>query len=184
MDDKSDSSGRRSGASTGRRNRPKAADFADLTPVPLEVVASTSAGSSHSGNAHRPNTRTRASFAGLPGPRRVIIHLSDSEDDEVAAHGTFGMTHHHHTSSQLVAAATIPAVGSPDLLQRKEREIQRMKDLIKEKMRAQAAGKKTTVSAIFYCHFRGISPLFVEHEHLHQHDSRKRRCVHISRPHD
>lgn len=155
-DDKSDSSGNHTRMnSSGRRSakRPVAADFVDMEPGPSRykpdaVISSFTYGVYSS--RKRPQ-----SFAGLSGTRRMVINLSDSEDDgedSINGHGNSPRKIlNRRPPSRLGAAASLPQFGSPALLMEKEEEIKRMKELIAARERARL-GKITAVRLTLILH--------------------------------
>ncbi|TFK52596.1 hypothetical protein OE88DRAFT_1734567 [Heliocybe sulcata] len=117
--------------------RPVAADFVDMEPGPSRPHPP--------GFARKPlsTARNSGSFASVSGMRRCVIDLSDSEEEnEDETNGAFGSKQGSHspfpasarTSGTTSTSRITPprAALPPDLLQ-KEREIQRMRELIAEK---------------------------------------------------
>ncbi|KAF7795162.1 hypothetical protein EIP86_006311 [Pleurotus ostreatoroseus] len=146
VDDKSDSSNTNHRRRTSRR--PVAADFVDMAPG-----SSLRIGSKHDRTAPGPYPspvprarRRPQSFAGLTRAKRIVIDLSDSEDDVEGASDSNSLPRppQFRPPSRLGAAATVPQIGSPSLLLEKELEIRRMKELIAARERA-IKGKLTAV---------------------------------------
>ncbi|KZT18437.1 hypothetical protein NEOLEDRAFT_169350 [Neolentinus lepideus HHB14362 ss-1] len=119
--------------------RPVAADFVDMEPGPSRphpLSISSFARSTLSA------TRKPGSFASVSGMRRCVIDLSDSEEEEDESNdvsrreqGSFSPMPSSARASGTVSTRTITPPGSnvpPDLLE-KEREIQRMRELIAQK---------------------------------------------------
>ncbi|KDQ62492.1 hypothetical protein JAAARDRAFT_461676 [Jaapia argillacea MUCL 33604] len=132
--------------------RPVAADFVDLEPT---QPRSHHHHNGHSNGHHHPHLRRKTgSFASVSGMRRCVIDLSDSEDDggfdsdfNVGFSDTDNLNSipmpvpHHPRPSRLSSRVASPPSQSPAALFEKEREIQRMKEIIakrEEKLRKQA----------------------------------------------
>ncbi|KAI0693975.1 hypothetical protein BC835DRAFT_1351463 [Cytidiella melzeri] len=128
--------------------RPVAADFVDMEPGSSRSHFS---GYTDYYGAHHVPRRRPQSFAGVTTSRRMVIHLSDtSEDDEdESAEDTGPSVAHshrpHHRSrhgNRLAVASSAPTIGSPNgastpaALLEKEQEIKKMREMIALRERA------------------------------------------------
>ncbi|KAI0786878.1 hypothetical protein C8Q75DRAFT_249427 [Abortiporus biennis] len=131
-----------SGSSTPRQNdssglprrvtkRPVASDFVDMEP-------GSTRGYGRHNHPYQPHPRKKTnSFAGIVGHRRMVIHLSDSEDEDEDTHPTS------------TARTSVTPSATPSALLEKEQEIRRMRELIAQreqnrlKKLAAASGRST-----------------------------------------
>ncbi|EPQ54458.1 hypothetical protein GLOTRDRAFT_129821 [Gloeophyllum trabeum ATCC 11539] len=118
--------------------RPVAADFVDLEPEPSRYRHPYSMAGYVRGNTSM--SKKTGSFASVSGMRRCVIDLSDSEDDNQTesndASAGKRRSYSPISSSNMRASsrtATPPNNSLPPDLLEKEREIQRMRELIAEK---------------------------------------------------
>lgn len=125
--------------------RPVAADFVDMDSGPSRSHYH-GYNDYHTGrHGHHHHRRRPQSFAGLSGNRRMVIHLSDTSEDEEDedpddhAHRSQG---HVRQPPRLGITVSGPVVGSMDVVptrsavEEKEQEIQKMRELIARRERA------------------------------------------------
>lgn len=152
VDDKSDSSAHNAHSTRRNSRRPVAADFVDMHPGSTSHIQQR-----HDRIApapypvHHHSRKRPQSFAGLTRARRIVIDLSDSEEeiDDSADGMPVPRPQHRRPPSRLGAAATVPQIRSPGLLLEKEQEIKRMKELIAARERAMR-GKLTAVRSTLF----------------------------------
>lgn len=138
---RSSSSGQETGQSRrATKQRPVAADFVDMEPPRPP-------GYGH----YREHPRKKTSFAGLITSRRMIIDVSDSEDDEVnAAWSSVTARYRPYPPNRSGLQSTAgssrvsPRATTPAALLEKELEIKRMREMIAQREREKL--KKLAVS--------------------------------------
>lgn len=126
--------------------RPVAADFVDMEPGSSRSHAHHHA---HHVHNHHPYRRKPTTFAGLSAhSRRMVIDLSDSEEEAEDAINSFGATASQQPSrppTRLGTSASLPTGGTtlssgvlatPTALLEKEQEIKKMRELIAQRERA------------------------------------------------
>ncbi|KAK7690374.1 hypothetical protein QCA50_007032 [Cerrena zonata] len=136
----SSSSGRETGQSRrAGKQRPVAADFVDFEPPRPPGYG-----------PYRDHPRKRASFTGVTTSRRMVIELSDSEDEDVnaawsavtARYRPYPPTSQNRSGAQSAAGSS--RAPTPAALLEKEMEIKRMREMIARREREKL--KKLTTS--------------------------------------
>ncbi|EED81046.1 predicted protein [Postia placenta Mad-698-R] len=156
--------------------RPVAADFVDMEPASSRTQLANGFASYNSPYHQAPVRRKTTVFAGLGGQRRCVIHLSDSEDEEmgevdvksnpyrpdsvrIERPSSRSIPLHPTAATRRVSpGGTHSGRLSPAALQAKEEEIRKMREMIAQREREREL-KKIALSALkFDIRARGPRP--------------------------
>ncbi|EED82371.1 predicted protein [Postia placenta Mad-698-R] len=156
--------------------RPVAADFVDMEPASSRTQSANGYASYNSPYHQAPVRRKTTVFAGLGGQRRCVIHLSDSEDEEmgevdvksnpyrpdsvrIERPSSRSIPLHPTAATRRVSpGGTHSGRLSPAALQAKEEEIRKMREMIAQREREREL-KKIALSALkFDIRARGPRP--------------------------